>query len=582
LKTFKAYIFLGINSYILYATILVVFSLSRAFNILAVKDVFIISVIISGFLKYLLYKKEGKEFSVLKRVVLEAVYMALFLITVAVSSQLYDTTYDGRAYHQEAIIRLAQGYNPYYQQLDEDQELHALWINHYPKAVEIVSSALYAFTGNIETGKAFNLLFMISNILMGLGVFLRWGRLSQGAGLVFSLILGLNPVAVCQSLSYYVDGQTWSLLLAAAYLIFLFVLEKKPAWNMILALVIFSLANIKFTSLVYLMVMMAVYYLILLLTRPGKELIQTVMVTGISILIAVFFIGFNPYVTNTLINGHPFYPVYGENKLDIITGNAPHEFKDKNRFEKFYLSFLGRSGNLMRAWSDEKIDLKIPFTLDLKEIKAMAGCDVRVAGFGPLFSGIFLVSALLYFLNKPGKLGGGKGGKEKDCFPGKSIWIDALLFFVVFSVVINPEFWWARYVPQLWAVPVLMLLSFGFPGKKPGLALVPVVFYLVSIFMISTVYIGSNIKETRTLNHELELLSEGNREMAVYFENFRSDRLKLMKKGIAYIETKDDAGTVWAYENTLLGHGSVLHNDKTLHETLNAIHQPLSGSESSL
>ncbi|MDA8133131.1 MAG: hypothetical protein M0T82_00795 [Desulfobacteraceae bacterium] len=570
MKTFKAYIFLGINSYILYAVILVVFSLSRAFNVLTVKDIFIISVIISGFLKYLLYKKEGKEFSVQKRVVLEAVYLALFLIIAAGSSQFYDITYDGRAYHQEAIIRLAQGYNPYYQQLDEDQELHALWINHYPKAMEIVSSAVYAFTGNIETGKAFNLLFMISNILMGIGVFLRWGRLSQGAGLVFAMILGLNPVAVCQSLTYYVDGQTWSLLLAGAYLIFLFVFEKKMAWNMILALVIFSLANIKFTSLVYLMVMMAGYYLILLLTRPGKELIQTAMITGAAILIAVFFIGFNPYVTNTLINGHPFYPVYGENKVDIITGNAPHEFKDKNRFEKFYLSFLGRSGNLMRAWSDEKIDLKPPFTFDLKEIKAMAGCDVRVAGFGPLFSGIFLVSALLYVLNKRVKWGTGE--KENNWFSAKGSWIDALLFFVVLSVVINPEFWWARYVPQLWAVPVLMLLGSGFSGKKPVLALVPVAFYLVSIFIISTVYIGSNIKETRALNRELEMLSESTQKMAVYFENFRSDRLKLMKKGIAYIEIKDDADAVWAYENTLLGHGAVLHNDESLYTALKAIH----------
>nr|NJM03089.1 hypothetical protein [Desulfobacula sp.] len=386
------------------------------------------------------------------------------------------------------------------------------------------------------------------------------------------MILALNPVAVCQSLTYYVDGQTWSLLLAAAYLIFLFVLEKRGAWNMMLFLVILALANIKFTSLVYLLVMLAGYYLILLVTRPGKELIQTVRVTGGAVLIAVLCIGFNPYVTNSLINGHPFYPVYGENKVDIITGNAPHEFKDKNRFEKFYLSFLGRSGNLMRTWSDEKIDLKVPFTLDLKEIKAMAGCDVRVAGFGPFFSGIFLASALLYVLSKAGKWGRGMGEKESDRFSGKVSWIDALLFFVVFSVVINPEFWWARYVPQLWAVPVLMLLSSGFSGKKPGWPLVPVAFYLVSIFMISTVYIESNIKETRALNRELGLLSEGNREMAVYFENFRSDRLKLMKKGIAYIETKDDAQTVWAYENTLLGHGAVLHNDESLYAALKAIH----------
>ena len=580
MRTFKDYIFLGINSYILYGVILLVFSLSRVFNILSVKEIFIISLACTYAVKYFLYKKEAKEFSISKIIVLEAVYAAVFFMAMAVSSQLYDTTYDGRAYHQEAVILLADGYNPFYTQLDEDRVLHALWINHYPKAAEIAGAALYSFTGDIETGKAFNLMFIFSNVLMGLGVFSRWGKLSPGAGVIFSLIAALNPVAVCQSLTYYVDGQTWSLLLAAAYLIFLFILEKRTAWNMMLIWVIFSLANVKFTALVYLMVMMAGYYLILLLTAPAKELVKTAMITGSASLIAVFFIGFNPYVTNSLINGHPLYPLYGENKVDIITGNAPHEFKDKNRFEKFYLSFLGRSGNLMRAWSDEKIDLKPPFTFNLKEISAMAGCDVRVAGFGPFFSGIFLVSALLYFLNKAGKSGGGKGKKETGRFPGQGLWIDAGLFFVVFSVVINPEFWWARYVPQLWIVPALMLLSSGFPGKKPGWALVPVAFYLVSIFMISTVYIGSNIKETLALNRELTLLSQGNRDIQVYFENFRSDRLKLLKKGIAFTEITGE-GEVGVYENILLGHGSVRHNDKTLHDTLNAI-QPPSGSEPSL
>ena len=147
--------------------------------------------------------------------------------------------------------------------------------------------------------------------------------------------------------------------------------------------------------------------------------------------------------------------------------------------------------------------------------------------------------------------------------------MDMILFFVVFSVVINPEFWWARYVPQLWAVPVLMLLSSGFSGKWRRLSFIPVSFYVVSVFIISIVYVESNIKDTIALNRELALLSETDQEIQVYFENFQSDRLKLLKKGIRYSEK--GSGVDYAYENTLLGHGAVRHNDPSLYEALNAI-----------
>ncbi|MFA5906306.1 MAG: hypothetical protein WC836_20430 [Desulfobacula sp.] len=569
MKDFKNYIFLGINSYILYGTILVLFSLSRIFNILSAREIFIISVICSYLVKFLLYKKEGREFSIKTVIFMEAAYLALFVIIVAGASFFYDTTYDGRAYHQEGIILLADGYNPVYEQLDENKVLHALWINHYPKAAEIVSAALYSFTGNIETGKAFHILFIFSNILMGTGLFLRWGKLSYKTGAVFSLIMGLNPVAVCQSLTYYVDGQQWSLLLAASYLMMLYILEKKQTWNMMLAWVVISLVNIKFTALVYAVMTAGVYGFFLLLTATKKEFRKSLAITGISFVIAVFCVGFNPYVTNTLIKGHPFYPIYGENKVDIITGNAPDEFKGKNRFEKFYLSFLGRTGNVMSWWSDEKIVLKIPFTFDREEIKALSGCDIRVAGFGPFFSGICLVSAFIYFLHKLGrfKKQAGTGGYRRII--GSVNLIDVLLFCVAASVVINPEPWWARYVPQVWVIPVLMTLSVMITdNKKKGLTLVPVSLFVVSILLTVWIYIGSNMADTSALNHELALLSEIKGTIEVYFENFRSDRLKLIKKGIAYREVTGGPKPTGEYENTLLGHGTLWHNDKFLHAVL--------------
>jgi len=571
-KSFKDYIFLGINSYILYGTILLLFSLSRIFNILSLRDVFIISVICSYLVKFLLYKKEGREFSIKAVIFIEAAYLALFVIIVAGASFFYDTTYDGRSYHQEGIILLADGYNPFYEQLNEDKVLHSLWINHYPKAAEIVSATLYSVTGNIETGKAFHVLLIFSNILMGMGLFLRWGKLSFFTGAIFSLVLALNPVAVCQSLTYYVDGQQWSLLLAASYLMFLYILEKKQAWNLMLAWVIIPLVNIKFTALIYAVMTAGIYGFFLLLTATKKEFRKTLTIIGVSFAIAVFCVGFNPYVTNTLIKGHPFYPIYGENKVDIITGNAPDEFKGKNRFQKFYLSFLGRTGNVMSWWSDEKIVLKIPFTFDRDEIKALSGCDTRVAGFGPFFSGVCLVSAFIYLLHKLGRFKKSAGtGRLRQMLNSVTL-MDVILFCVAASVVINPEPWWARYVPQVWAIPVLMILSVMIAdNKRKGLTLVPVSLFGVSVLLTVFVYIGSNMADTSVLNHELALLSERNETIEVYFENFRSDRLKLIKKGIAYREVTGGPEPTGEYENTLLGHGTLWHNDKSLHDALNRL-----------
>lgn len=572
MKSFKDYIFLGINSYILYGTILLLFSLSRIFNILSLRDVFIISVICSYLVKFLLYKKEGREFSIKAVIFIEAAYLALFVIIVAGASFFYDTTYDGRSYHQEGIILLADGYNPFYEQLNEDKVLHSLWINHYPKAAEIVSATLYSVTGNIETGKAFHVLLIFSNILMGMGLFLRWGKLSFFTGAIFSLVLALNPVAVCQSLTYYVDGQQWSLLLAASYLMFLYILEKKQAWNLMLAWVIIPLVNIKFTALIYAVMTAGIYGFFLLLTATKKEFRKTLTIIGVSFAIAVFCVGFNPYVTNTLIKGHPFYPIYGENKVDIITGNAPDEFKGKNRFQKFYLSFLGRTGNVMSWWSDEKIVLKIPFTFDRDEIKALSGCDTRVAGFGPFFSGVCLVSAFIYLLHKLGRFKKSAGtGRLRQMLNSVNL-MDVILFCVAASVVINPEPWWARYVPQVWAIPVLMILSVMIAdNKRKGLTLVPVSLFGVSVLLTVFVYIGSNMADTSVLNHELALLSERNETIEVYFENFRSDRLKLIKKGIAYREVTGGPEPTGEYENTLLGHGTLWHNDKSLHDALNRL-----------
>src|SRR5439155_21894790 len=37
---------------------------------------------------------------------------------------------------------------------------------------------------------------------------------------------------------------------------------------------------------------------------------------------------------------------------------------------------------------------------------------------------------------------------------------------IILSVIINPEFWWARYVPQLWFIPILEAIVLLIVGLK--------------------------------------------------------------------------------------------------------------------
>jgi hypothetical protein len=182
------------------------------------------------------------------------------------------------------------------------------------------------------------------------------------------------------------------------------------------------------------------------------------------------------------------------------------------------------------------------------------------------------VSAFIYLLHKLGRFKKSAGtGRFRQMLNSVTL-MDVILFCVAASVVINPEPWWARYVPQVWAIPVLMILSVMIAdNKRKGLTLVPVSLFGVSVLLTVFVYIGSNMADTSVLNHELALLSERNETIEVYFENFRSDRLKLIKKGIAYREVTGGPEPTGEYENTLLGHGTLWHNDKSLHDALNRL-----------
>lgn len=55
----------------------------------------------------------------------------IFLACIYAAGCLYDLSWDGQAYHQEAVIQLRNGWNPFHDA--PLKGIHSVWINHYAK-----------------------------------------------------------------------------------------------------------------------------------------------------------------------------------------------------------------------------------------------------------------------------------------------------------------------------------------------------------------------------------------------------------------------------------------------------------------
>jgi hypothetical protein len=176
------------------------------------------------------------------------------------------------------------------------------------------------------------------------------------------------------------------------------------------------------------------------MTRP---LVALVAVLGVAILV----LGFNPYVTNTVRHRSPFHPVAGPNALDIGKVHTGRALRDKSGPERVVAALVGRTDA-----SGMHADPKVPFTFEGDEWDAFEHPNVRIGGFGPLFSGVFLLAAAagltLLVLRVRNRGSPGFGGA----------YLLALAGGFALSVLVLPDAFLARFSPQLWFVPLFVLV----------------------------------------------------------------------------------------------------------------------------
>lgn len=423
--------------------------------------------------KQLLNEKKQK----IKNILITIVFPIFIIIfAIIMNGKIYDYTWDGNSYQKATTGMLALGWNPLYEELEEfddksEEQINIgdespIYINNYAKASNIFAANIYKFTGNIETGKSINTLAIVILFLFTFS-FLIYKNKSIFFSILFSVAVVTYPVVCAQFLTNYIDVLVYAFLYLTILSFFIFEEENfifSKSDNLILFFIIVSLAiNIKFSLFGYVGIYCLVYYIWYCYRYfkgkiDRKFFIKFTANAFFATIVGVLVIGLSVYPKNLIDHGNPFYPLLGGESVDIMTNNQPEEFYAETPIKKFLISLFSKSEDIIGN-SKEKINLKIPFTISKGEIWNVGLPDLRLAGNGVLFSGIFLISLIIiisYLIKMYNK-------KTNHCmlFLLPSITTLIMIFFL-------HEAWWARYFPQLYIFVIwaLVLLNENIEKKE--------------------------------------------------------------------------------------------------------------------
>ncbi len=479
---------------------------------------------------------------------LNAVLLAAAIITAGFwfSKAYVDQSWDGTAYHQEAILQMVDGWSDFPDKLPASVP-YRNQIDTYPKAAWVISASIYSATSSLEGAKLLHVVLFACAFLFLFGALLQTSQVSSGGALLIAATAALNPVVIYQSLSFYVDGQLSSLLTALVGLVLLMLAGVRRNQLLLLAALIVLMINIKQTGVVYAGILtMALLALVYFNQREWFR--RTMFAAVIGGLLGLGVFGYTPYVTNTINHGNPVYPILGRADVDFESGHRPPDFNEMNGVNRLVRSTFSEP----TVPKDAPSVLRIPFTMTQDNyISRFWGADIRLGGWGVLFSGALTLSLLgfllLFFVpRKPRTVG------------------LALLGAVAVSVLVNPEAWWARFAPQWYLVALIpgALLLFGtkLPVRAFGLAIVLVL--LVNSSLVGYTYYPFNKELTEKHHDYLKLIVDLNLPITVYFGAFPSNRIRLQEAGITYqaVESASQLGceqphTIFTHEGLFCVYG---------------------------
>lgn len=428
---------------------------------------------ILSILGYILWKK--KEWK--KALLVIAISSIVFIGCAFVATKMYDGTPDGNTYHKLSVGALKNGWNPIYESVGDfnkaegnpfnvyKDNVNVNWSDHYARGTETFGAVVYAFSGNIETGKMFNLLWVYIGIFIIFGL-LKQMNLNNWKSLLISVILAINPIIIVQLPNYYLDG----VLAISLFIIILCCLLQFKAQSkneqkinyLILAMAIIWCCNTKFTGLAFAAVFCGMYYLYRHIKNFIKDkdnfkqiFIKDTIFYIATVIVALVIVGGSTYTKNFIDHGNPLYPLYGKGHVDnMVMMEIPKSLQKEDRLTIFLTSIFAKGENVSPSYSDEgnEPELKLPLTFTQEELDNYSIPDIRMGGFGPLFSAIFILGIMGTILIIVEYI------RKKDW--NKLIPYSLILILIMALILFLDGGYWARYIPYFYLVPVFVLIHY--------------------------------------------------------------------------------------------------------------------------
>ena len=491
---------------------------------------------------YLFVNKGDKKKNIVSLSIVMVLYAFIILVLPFVFGKTFDLTIDGNSYHKTAVGFLKNGWNPLYENSEDFQKHNGdvikfgskekikLWVNHYPKASWIIAANYYSYTNNIESGKCLSFILIICSGIIAYNVLEV--IIKKKYAFIIAVLLALNPIALSQMFTFYVDGIMGSCFLMELLLLFTINPKEKMTFSSVLLLtsICSIFVNLKFTGLLYSGLIAAIFYFYWLIKNRKDKNIKGMFINltrnfVIIFATAIFIVGSTSYVTNTINKHNPLFPLIGPGKEDIITEMQPKEFGEMNGIEKFFLSTFAKTENVNYS-SENKVRVKIPFKVYDSEIESLQLPDTRMAGFGPLFAMSLCMASVLFVIGLVKLI-----TNEKDKL--KYVVISGIT--ILASMILVGESWWARYIPQFYMFVIGSILLFIYTFKYFKFKKIFITYTLATAlviiinlgFFISTEInyldtfkgIGSDLYELS--NREEVLLTTGTPKQYGYYYNLK-------------------------------------------------------------
>ena len=456
-------------------------------------------------------------------------------LMATVAAQFDDLSFDGMNVRIAPVIALSAGWNPVKDSggatLPELAKTHPFLEGSVGAAAgyqytfgSILSSNLANWTGNLNTGKVVTPLLVLASFGLAFGALASFS-LSRGWSLALSLMAALNPVAIYQSSSFYVDGHTACLFTAMIFSALRLLVTPLDATGVLALVVSFLGLSAAKTSGIFYGVIIDVVFLVFYAATHLKKLKPILIFLLVSAAIT--------WPAGMLFRKFGGFPSFSVAYLQQATGSGPgygvgggasevQALLKMDKLQMFLVSYFAPSDSIPK-----KLETKFPFYFNRRELALFEDLspDPRAGGFGPLYGGCLLLA-----LGSFGLLLLGRAPPLASLFP---------IVPILLSVGLT-QTWWARWAPQGWLIPLALLLPVlaawrNQPsGKRWILPFLTLFTGLLNSLLILLFYSVGCVKAQRVLNDQLAYLQSLPQPLQVHMPLFLSNRIWFIRSGIAY------------------------------------------------